>query len=221
MQESSKSLPMGAVPRSICVLLQDDLADCCQTGGEHTAHPCQLLSASLPGYNMFVHVLLCAVRCGMPNAIMYQTTGSCCTADDIEVTGVLTRHWLCTMPGLRCNTDVLMVANYVHKQPRLTQLLEPNEQFAKFFCSHWDSHADSPLNGRNQILAGICPQLYGLCMVKLALMLMLIGGEPRLDETGGRVRAELHLLLVGDPGTGKFLGHRHDVHTVATLPAQN
>ena len=109
---------------------------------------------------------------------------------------------MCTISGLRCNTDVLMVANHVYKQPRLTQLLEPNEQFAKLFCLHWSNHIDCPLKGRNQILAGICPALYGLCMVKLALMLMLIGGEPRVDEAGARVRAELHMLLVGDPGTG-------------------
>lgn len=44
IQESSKSLPMGAVPRSICVLLQDDLADCCQTGGESTAQCCCMLT---------------------------------------------------------------------------------------------------------------------------------------------------------------------------------
>lgn len=36
IQEDSKTLPMGSVPRSISVLLQDDLADTCQTGGEHT-----------------------------------------------------------------------------------------------------------------------------------------------------------------------------------------
>ena len=35
IQEDSKTLPVGSVPRSICVLLQDDLADSCQTGGEH------------------------------------------------------------------------------------------------------------------------------------------------------------------------------------------
>ena len=35
IQEDSKSLPVGSVPRSICVLLQDDLADTCQTGGKH------------------------------------------------------------------------------------------------------------------------------------------------------------------------------------------
>ena len=31
---------------------------------------------------------------------------------------------------------------------------------------------------------------------------MLIGGEQRLNKAGGQVRAELHMLLVGDPGTG-------------------
>lgn len=33
IQENAKALAVGNVPRSICVLLQDDLADMCQTGG--------------------------------------------------------------------------------------------------------------------------------------------------------------------------------------------
>ncbi|DBA67251.1 TPA: hypothetical protein ACH3X2_001560 [Trebouxia sp. C0005] len=32
---------------------------------------------------------------------------------------------------------------------------------------------------------------------------MLIGGEQRVSKTGGQIRAEVHMLLVGDPGTGK------------------
>ena len=70
------------------------------------------------------------------------------------------------------------------------------------FLQFWQSHIKQPLAGRNVLLASICPQLHGLCIIKLAVMLMLIGGEQRLNKAGGQVRAELHMLLVGDPGTG-------------------
>lgn len=54
-----------------------------------------------------------------------------------------------------------------------------------------------PLLGRNKILASLCPQVYGLATVKLATALLLIGGVPR-----DKIRGHLHMLIVGDPGTG-------------------
>ena len=45
--------------------------------------------------------------------------------------------------------------------------------------------------------------MFGLYVVKLAITLALIGGVPHKSESGTRVRGESHLLLVGDPGTGK------------------
>lgn len=54
-----------------------------------------------------------------------------------------------------------------------------------------------------QIVASICPELHGLFHVKLATLLMLIGGVERQDGSGTRIRGEVHMLLVGDPGTGK------------------
>ena len=75
-------------------------------------------------------------------------------------------------------------------------------QFRRF----WAAHAEQPLVGRNRILASICPQLHGLFLVKLATALMLIGGVAQRDpHTGARCRGELHMLLVGDPGTGAFV----------------
>ena len=54
-----------------------------------------------------------------------------------------------------------------------------------------------------QIVASVCPELHGLFTVKLATLLMLIGGVERTDAASGtRIRGEVHMLLVGDPGTG-------------------
>jgi DNA helicase MCM9 len=67
---------------------------------------------------------------------------------------------------------------------------------------YWMHHEVAPLVGRNAIVASVCPQLHGMFAVKLALLLMLIGGLTRVSETGMHIRSDIHMLLVGDPGTG-------------------
>ena len=49
-------------------------------------------------------------------------------------------------------------------------------------------------------MSNICPQTFGLYIIKLAVALCLIGGVTHIEKTGMRVRGEIHLLLVGDPG---------------------
>jgi len=44
------------------------------------------------------------------------------------------------------------------------------------FTSFWELYRQRPFTGRNQILASVCPQVYGLYVVKLAVALVLIGG---------------------------------------------
>lgn len=46
-------------------------------------------------------------------------------------------------------------------------------------------------------------QIYGLFLVKLAVAITLIGGCARRDDSGTHIRGESHMLLIGDPGTGK------------------
>jgi hypothetical protein len=42
----------------------------------------------------------------------------------------------------------------------------------------WNFHQNQPLVGRNLIVRAVCPQLFGLAVVKLALLLVIIGGVP-------------------------------------------
>ncbi len=81
--------------------------------------------------------------------------------------------------------------------PQITDELK--HEFEHF----WLTHQHSPLAARNFIISSVCPQLYGLFLTKLAVLTTLIGGVPKTDASGMKIRGESHLLIVGDPGTGK------------------
>lgn len=59
------------------------------------------------------------------------------------------------------------------------------------FLSFWQQHTGYELRGRDQIVAAMCPQIHGLALVKLATLLMLVGGEQRHDDGGARIRGEV------------------------------
>ena len=54
-----------------------------------------------------------------------------------------------------------------------------------------------------KIRSSIAPTIYGLEKEKDALALQLFGGVPKYMPDGTRIRGDIHILLVGDPGTAK------------------
>ncbi|KAJ4817552.1 Minichromosome maintenance family protein [Rhynchospora pubera] len=155
IQESAQLLGVGSIPRSIPVVLEDDLVDLVKAG------------------------------------------------DDVIVTGVLTAKWSSDLKDVRCDLDPIIVANFVRRTNELKSEIEIPDAIIKKFKQFWSHYKNAPLKGRNAILQGICPQIFGLFTVKLAVALTLIGGVQHIDPSGTKVRGEPHTLLVGDPGTGK------------------
>jgi replicative DNA helicase Mcm len=53
------------------------------------------------------------------------------------------------------------------------------------------------------IVSSIAPSIYGYEEVKEAIMYLLFGGIPKTTLEGVTIRGDIHVLLVGDPGTAK------------------
>ncbi|MGM0590813.1 MAG: LAGLIDADG family homing endonuclease [Halobacteriota archaeon] len=54
-----------------------------------------------------------------------------------------------------------------------------------------------------QMVASVAPSIYGYDEEKLAMILQLFSGVTKHLPDGSRIRGDLHMLLIGDPGTGK------------------
>ncbi|MEF8826452.1 MAG: LAGLIDADG family homing endonuclease, partial [Halapricum sp.] len=54
-----------------------------------------------------------------------------------------------------------------------------------------------------QMVGAIAPSIYGYDQEKLSMILQLFSGVSKNLPDGSRIRGDLHMLLIGDPGTGK------------------
>ncbi|MCL7047802.1 hypothetical protein MKW94_000201 [Papaver nudicaule] len=120
--------------------------------------------------------------------------------EEIEVTGVYTNNFdlsLNTQNGCPVFATVV-VANYVTKK---------GDFFSAYKLTQEDKHeieklAKDPRIGE-RIVKSIAPSIYGHEDIKMALALSMFGGQEKNVDGKHRIRGDINVLLLGDPGTAK------------------
>jgi DNA helicase MCM9 len=111
--------------------------------------------------------------------------------DDVMISGIL--------------IEVAILANNVTVQNKREFNIkqEINKQACSDFKKYWKSHEKNQHKGKNEIIESICPHIYDRYPEKLGLLLAIIGGVPKQSGNDPRIRGQIHMLMIGEPGTGK------------------
>lgn len=151
VQERPEELPPGQLPRSIDVVVTDDLVDKARPG------------------------------------------------DRVVITGILRVQQDRSSRGAKLSTfSVYVEANCIDvSRAELGEVVvsPEDERVILELAKQPDIH--------EKIVRSIAPSIYGYEHIKEAIAYQLFGGVPKVYPDGVRVRGDIHILLVGDPGTGK------------------
>ncbi len=120
--------------------------------------------------------------------------------DRITITGILRVMPTASIQkaGSKAVFSFYIEANYVDVQQKILEEIEitreDEEKIREMARDPWI---------REKIIASIAPSIYGHWNIKEAIALQLFGGVPKILPDGTRIRGDIHVLLVGDPGTAK------------------
>ncbi|MCD6235894.1 MAG: minichromosome maintenance protein MCM [Thaumarchaeota archaeon] len=118
--------------------------------------------------------------------------------DRVIVTGILQAIQDRGPDSLRKTSKMYLEAVSIEtasKEPETLVITPEEEKMFKEMAKDPEIH--------KKLVESIAPSIHGLEHVKKAVMLLLFGGKSKQYPDGTKVRGDIHVLLVGDPGTGK------------------
>lgn len=117
----------------------------------------------------------------------------------IRVSGVVTEiPTLAKTGGQSTLYDLMIFANYVEPIDEDFYEIKINDEDEKAFIE-----LSQDPKAIKKLVECVAPSIYGYDQIKLALLLQSVGGVVKIRSDGMRTRGDIHILLIGDPGSGK------------------
>jgi DNA replication licensing factor MCM7 len=95
-------------------------------------------------------------------------------------------------------TDTYLEGHHIHQLKKQYSDMEMTPQIQAQIA---EMQADPSLY--NKLAQNIAPEIYGHTDVKKALLLLLVGGVTKTMGDGMKIRGDLNMCLMGDPGVAK------------------
>ncbi|KAJ9052149.1 DNA replication licensing factor MCM7 [Entomophthora muscae] len=95
-------------------------------------------------------------------------------------------------------TDTYLQAQYIHQDKKSYEDTHSDEKMESVL-----SEVSSSQDCYSRLARSIAPEIYGHEDVKKAILLLLVGGGTRTTADGMRIRGDINICLMGDPGVAK------------------
>lgn len=129
------------------------------------------------------------------------TTRSLSPGDIVNLSGVYTptpfSGYGRNRPGLIA--DTFLEAQHIHQLKKSYEAMEITPAIE----AELDELVSHPEQTYNKLAGSIAPEIYGHDDVKKALLLLLIGGVTKNVGDGMKIRGDINICLMGDPGVAK------------------
>ncbi len=130
--------------------------------------------------------------------IVGDIAGDVVPGNRIIITGILNAINLTNKDGKTVACKYVLYANYIEHIDKGFQEVEisPDEEREILEMSQDPDLFD-------KLVASVAPSIYGYEDIKLAILLQLFSGVPKITVDGSWLRGDIHIMLIGDPGIAK------------------
>lgn len=121
--------------------------------------------------------------------------------DEVDISGIYMPSPLTGFRALRSNsllTETYLEAQYVRQHKKQYENLELDEETRQRILE-----LNSDPNIYERLAKSIAPEIYGNLDVKKALLMLLVGGVTKEMGDGMKIRGDINICLMGDPGVAK------------------